>query len=120
MAVAMATMRLLNAWQPAPLQDFPPAPVDFNTLGFTFALTGLTSVVFGLAPTLVVVRVNLQDALKGGSRGQSAGRGAARVRRSLVTAELSALLVLMIGVGLLARTFVNLAKTDLGFRAENL
>ncbi|PYT26878.1 MAG: hypothetical protein DMG57_20000 [Acidobacteria bacterium] len=120
MAVALAAVKLLNVWQPLVLQDYPPVTLDFTTLEFTFALTMLTGVVFGMAPAFAAAGVNIQDALKSASHTQSAGRRAARMRQLLVVAELGASLVLMIGAGLLARTFVKLATIDLGFPPENL
>jgi putative ABC transport system permease protein len=120
MAMAFATVKLLNVWQPLVLQDYPPVSLDSTTLIFTLALTLFTGVVFGVAPALAAASVNVQDALKIASHTQSAGRRGARLRQLLVVSELSASLVLMIGAGLLTRTFVNLARTDLGFGPENL
>jgi putative ABC transport system permease protein len=120
MAAAFAAVRLLNVWQPLVLQDYPPVTLDFMTLGFTLALTVVTGVAFGAAPALAAAGVNIQDSLKSASHTVSAGRRATRFRQVLVVGELAVSLVLMIGAGLLARTFVKLAETDLGFRAENL
>ena len=118
--VAFAAVKLLNVWQPLVLQDYPPVSLDFMTLEFTFALTVFTGVVFGVAPALAAAGVNIQDALKRASHTQSVGRRAVQLRQLLVVTELGASLVLLIGAGLLARTFVKLAATDLGFPAENL
>jgi putative ABC transport system permease protein len=120
MAMALGAVKLLNVWQPLVLQDYPPVSLDMTTLIFTFALTLFTGLVFGVAPALAAAGVNVQDALKSASRTQSAGHRGTRQRQLLVISELSASLVLMIGAGLLTRTFVNLARTDLGFRAGNL
>jgi predicted permease len=120
MAVAFAAVKLLNVWQPLVLQDYPPVSLDFKTMVFTFALTLLAGIVFGGAPALAAAGVNIQDALRNACHTQSAGRRAARMRQLLVVGELGASLILMIGAGLLARTFVKLATTDLGFPSENL
>ncbi len=120
MAVAYGTVQVLNAWKPLLLQGYPPISVDFTTLVFTFALTLFTGLLFGMAPALAAAGVSIQDSLKSASHTHSAGRKAARLRQLLVVAELGASLVLMIGAGLLARSFLKLASTDLGFPAQNL
>jgi putative ABC transport system permease protein len=75
---------------------------------------------FGVAPALAAAGVSIQDSLKSASYTHSAGRKAARLRQLLVVAELGTSLVLMIGAGLLARSFLKLASTDLEFPPENL
>jgi predicted permease len=75
---------------------------------------------FGLAPALSVARVQIQEALKSAGVAHSVGPGAARMRKILVVAELGASLVVLIGAGLLARTFLKLADTNLGFRSDHL
>ena len=119
-AVAYAAMKLLNAWQPAMLEDYPPISLDAVALLFTLAATLVTGLVFGMAPALAAAGVSIQHALKSAGHTYSAGRGSIRLRQLLVVAELGVSLVLLIGGGLLARTFVKLAGTELGFPAENL
>src|SRR5207244_10203680 len=109
----------LNTWKPLVLDRFPALAIDLRTLAFTLTLTLLTGIVFGMAPAFGAARVNIQEALKAAG-GQVSARGAARLRRLLVVVELGLSLVLLIGAGLLARSFVNLAHTPLGFTAENL
>lgn len=94
--------------------------MDLRILGFTFGLTLLTGLVFGMAPAVTATGVSIHEALKTGGPMHSGGRAAARLRQMLVVAELSVSLVLLIGAGLLARSFVKLAHTDLGFPPENL
>ncbi len=119
-ALAYLAVEGLNAWQPAVLQRYPAIAMDATTLVFTFGLTLITGLVFGMAPALAAAGVGIQEALKGGSHSLSGGRGGVRLRQMLVVAELAICLVLLIGAGLLARSFVKLAGTDLGFPAENL
>jgi len=64
--------------------------------------------------------IHLQEALKSGGLGQSASPGARRARHVLVIAELAVSLVLLIGAGLLAKSFLNLSHTNLGFPADHL
>jgi predicted permease len=120
--IALAYMAVagLNAWKPLVLEKYPAIALDFPTLAFTFGLTLITGLVFGMAPAVAAAGVSLHDALKAGGLVQSGGRQATRMRQLLVVAELAVSLVLLIGAGLLARSFVKLAQTDLGFPAENL
>jgi len=94
--------------------------MDLRTLGFTVALTLITGLVFGLAPALGVSGVKIQEALKSAGSGHGGSRGSARVRRLLVVVELGVSLVLLIASGLLAKSFLNLARTELGFPVANL
>jgi len=118
--LALAAVRLLNITKPLVLVRYPEIAVDLRTLLFTFGLTVLTGLIFGLAPALGAAGVSLQEALKSGGHGHSASRAARRLRRLLIVAELAVSVVLLIGAGLLAKSFLNLAHTDLGFPARNL
>ena len=76
------------------------------------------SVVFGLAPALAISRADLNDALKEGSRGSSGGRRL--LREAMVALEVAVSLILLIGAGLLVRSFVRLEHADPGFRADHV
>ena len=119
-AIAVLAVDLLNTIKPAVLLRYPAISLDLRVLAFTFALTLLTGLIFGMAPAIAAMQVNVQETLKATVQTQSIGRGSARFRRLLVAAELAISLVLLIGAGLLARSFLNLAKTDLGFVSDNL
>ncbi|HKX00475.1 MAG TPA: ABC transporter permease [Bryobacteraceae bacterium] len=110
----------LNVWKPLALDRYPVIAMDLAALAFTIGLTLVTGVLFGMAPAAAAVRVSIHDALKSGGQMQSGGRRSGWVRRLLVVAELGISLVLLIGAGLLARSFVKLASVDLGFPPENL
>jgi predicted permease len=94
--------------------------LDWRT--FVFALTAslLTGALFGLAPALQISRVNLNESLKEGGRGSSGGSRHNRLRGLLVIAEVSLAFVLLIGAGLLMRTFFYLQKVDPGFNPERV
>jgi putative ABC transport system permease protein len=119
-ALALGAIELLNAWQPLVLSRYPPVVMDLRTLAFTVALTLITGLVFGIAPALGVSGVKIQEALKSAGSGHGGSRGRARLRRSLVVVELGVSLVLLIAAGLLGKSFLNLARTELGFPAGKL
>ncbi len=92
--------------------------LDGRVLAFTMGLSILTGVIFGLAPALAASRPDPTWALKDGSRGATSTRG--RLRGALVVAELALSLVLLVGTGLMARSFVQLRQVDPGFRPDHV
>jgi putative ABC transport system permease protein len=119
-AIAWLAIGALAAARPASLQRFPPITMDLSALGFSIALTLATSLLFGVAPALSVAGRDIQEALKSFSLAHSGGRGAARMRKVLLVGQLGVSLVLVIGGGLLLRSFLNLAHTELGFQTDRL
>jgi len=92
--------------------------VDPTVLGFTVAIALLTSLFFGLTPALQASKINLVQTLKDGTRGQSGGPRASRVRGALVVAEVALSLVLLIGAGLMIKSLARLLKVDPGFKTD--
>jgi putative ABC transport system permease protein len=93
--------------------------LDERVLVFTLGLSLVTGVIFGSAPALQLLRANVQGALKeGGNAGEGPQRN--RLRGMLVVAEVALALVLLVGAGLLIKSFARLQETDAGFRAENV
>jgi predicted permease len=91
---------------------------DGTALGFTLALAIVTGIVFGLAPALHASEASLLDALKDASRGSTGGRRT-WVRNALVVSEIAFACVLLVGAGLLIRSFVRVLDVDLGFRPSS-
>jgi putative ABC transport system permease protein len=91
--------------------------LDWRVAAFTAALSLMTGLFFGLIPALQSSRVELQSALK---EGAGAGAQTNLLRGALVVVEVAATLVLLIGAGLLIKSFIRLYETDLGFKAENV
>jgi predicted permease len=92
--------------------------LDLRALGFTFAVTILTGLLFGLAPSLQATRLELVSALKSGSAG--ARRRRIDLRQALVVAEVALSVVLLVGAALFVRTLQNLHAVNAGFEAENV
>jgi len=91
--------------------------LDARILLFTIAVAAATGVAFGLMPALAASRPDMHDALKDGTRGTTAGRG--RLRKALVIAEVALSLILLVGTGLMVRSFVRLKNVDPGFRPDH-
>jgi predicted lysophospholipase L1 biosynthesis ABC-type transport system permease subunit len=88
--------------------------IDHTVLGFTAILTLMTGVAFGLIPALQASRPDLQGIMKEAGRVAGTGRPGARIRRGLVVAEIAVSLMLLVGAGLLLRSFQQLIAVDLG------
>ncbi len=109
---------LLVAAGQADLPRIDEVAVDRTVLGFSLVLALLTGGLFGLAPALQSSRPDLHSALKDSSRGSTAGRN--HFRSSLVVAEVALALVLLIGAGLLIRSFWRLQTESPGFNPDNV
>ena len=94
--------------------------VDARVFGFTLVVSLLTGIVFGLVPAIHASKPNLNETLKEGSRGSMGGGSGKRTRSILVTVEVGLSLVLLIGAGLMIKSFIRLQQTHLGFNTENL
>ena len=118
--LAWVAVRLVNASKTGMLLRYPPISMDLHALGFAFSLTLAATLLFGAAPALSAATTRIYESLKTGQLTHTGGTAAARLRKILLVAELAVSMVLLLGAGLLARTFLNLAHTDLGFRTDHL
>ena len=94
--------------------------INFTVLAFTFGLSMLAGMVAGLAPVWHSTRTNLNESLKAGGRSDSGTSSHNRLRSVLVVSEVALSLVLLIGAGLMVRSFVEMLRADLGIRPDNV
>jgi putative ABC transport system permease protein len=118
--LALWGVDLLLAMAPAGLPRIDEVSVNASVLLFTAGVTVLTGVLFGAFPALHAARSNVSGMLKDGMRGSSGGVASRRARNTLVMAEMALAVVLLVGAGLLIRSFTKLLAVDPGFRAERV
>ncbi len=94
--------------------------LNIPVLLFSLGIAIVTALIFGLAPALQSANQHLVEPLKEAGRGVSGGFRRGRLRNALVIVEVALSLVLLVGAGLMMRTFVALQQVDLGFRPDNL
>jgi predicted permease len=120
LALGLAGVRALIAMSARQLPGGADAAVHAPVLAFTMGLALVTGIVFGLVPALTVIRGNTSAMLKDDSTRGSASRGTSVMRSALVVAEMALALVLLIGAGLLIRSFARLQHVDPGFSSDNV
>ena len=118
--LALWGVDLLLALAPGDIPRAREIGVDVPVLAFTFAVSVLTGLVFGLAPALQGSRGDVSGALKEAARGSAASFGRSRLRGALVVVEVALAVVLLTGAGLLMRSFVRLTDVDPGFSPANV
>lgn len=113
-----AALKAIIAVEPPSFAHLSHVSLDLRVLAFTFGVALLTIILFGLAPISVVRHLNLAEDLKRSGRSATRKRGASAT--VLVAAEVALCFVLLIGTGLLVRTFANILRVDPGFHADNV
>ncbi|MFY9556063.1 MAG: ABC transporter permease, partial [Blastocatellia bacterium] len=94
--------------------------IDGRVLVFTLGLSLMTATIFGLAPALDAARVDLNESLKEGGRSSTGGARRRRIRSLLVVSEVALAMLLLVGAGLLIKSFARLQSVDPGFRLDNV
>ena len=113
--LTVVAMRLLIALGPASVPRLDELAVDVRVVAFAIAIALTTMVTFGLLPALQAARHDPQDALRADSRGSTASAGRRRIRSILTIAEVALSVALLIGAGLLIRSFSRLQQVEPGF-----
>jgi len=112
--------QMLIALKPQNLPRLDEIGVDLRVFGFTLGVSLLTGLIFGLLPAWTASRAASSSGLKEGARGASASRSQQRLRNAFVVGELAVALVLLVGAGLLVKTFWKLRNVEPGFNPEHL
>jgi len=121
LAGAWWSVAALQAAKSSPLPHANPIQVDVTVLVFTIAMSILVGVLFGLAPALQVSELNLTEELKSSAQAVVGGSGGKRLLRdTLVVAEIAASLALLVGAGLLLRSFARLRNAEIGVQTQNV
>jgi putative ABC transport system permease protein len=118
LALARWGKNLLVAFISPSLPSLEPIGLDYRVLGFSLILAVVTGLAFGLAPALQASRVSLNEVLKEAGRGGAELRTGMLFRNLLLISETALAMVLLVGAGLLFRSFMRVLGIDLGFKAE--
>ena len=120
LALAFAALRSLAASRLAHLPRVENLSIDFQVLAFTLAISLAAGVMFGLMPVFKYARPQLSNALAGGGRSSTEGKERHRARSLLVVVQVALAAVLLVGSGLMIRTFRALRHVDPGFTADHV
>jgi putative ABC transport system permease protein len=120
LALGFWLLRLLLAVSPPGTPGLQQIHIDLYVLSFTFLITVLTGLLFGLAPALQLSRIDLNRSLKDTGKGVPGAARGGRLRGALVISEMALALILLIGSGLLIKSFILLQRVDPGFNPSHL
>ena len=118
--LALWGTKLLVSFKPENLPRLSEINVDARVLVFTLGVSVLTGLIFGLVPAWAASRGRVGDALKEGGRNATAGGARQRLRSTFVVVELAVALVLLVGAGLLVKTFWKLRSVEPGFNPDHV
>ncbi len=120
LALSIGLVHLIRTLGPASIPRIRSIGIEASTLVFATVVTLFSVLVFGLAPALNLARTQVSDSLRQGGRSLTSGARTGRSRNTLVVAEITLSLVLVVGAGLLVRTVQRLAGIDPGFEPDNI
>ncbi|HXT16380.1 MAG TPA: ABC transporter permease [Gemmatimonadaceae bacterium] len=118
--VAVWTLRGMTAMLPPEVTSTMPFTLSGAAIAFTAVVSLITGILFGLVPALQSTRPDLVTELRNNSGKLSGGRGAARFRTSLVTAQIALSMALLIAAGLFIKSLRNVSRVDLGITVDNM
>jgi putative ABC transport system permease protein len=116
--LAKWSLDILMKMAPQNLPRLSDVALDGRVLVFSAAITLLTGIVFGLVPALQASKPNINEAMKDGGRGSTEGGRRQLIRNTLVVLEVAAALVVLVGAGLITKTFIRLQHVDTGFNPD--
>jgi len=119
-AVGLLGLSALLALSSTQIPGTPSASLDLAVLAFTFTLAILTGLVFGIVPAIAVSRGNAASYLRDDSRSGTASRSTGAIRAFLVVGETTVAVMLLVGAGLLLKSFARLQSVNPGFATENV
>jgi putative ABC transport system permease protein len=120
LALGSLGLKALIAAAPDGIPRLETISIDGRVLGFTLLTTLATALFFGLLPALNVSKTGQSESLKEGARGASGSRQTRRLRNLLVAAEIAISIVLLIGAGLMSKSFIRLQNADPGVNVNNV
>ncbi|MGJ5815380.1 ABC transporter permease [Paludibaculum fermentans] len=118
--IAWWGVRIIGKWGSATMPKLAQSQVDWLVVGYTFLVSAAAGILFGAIPAWQVLRLNLADTLRDESRGSSGGTRKGLTRSLLVVSEVALSVILLVGAGLLLRTFIELNRLDLGFKPDRV
>src|SRR4029453_16067876 len=118
--LAFVGIRVIRAFGPPTIPRLNETALDLHVLGWVLAISALAGILVGLAPALATLRRNLRPAGEEGGRSVTGGVAAGRIRRALVVAEFALAIVLLVGAGLLVRSWWHVNRVDPGFKPERV
>jgi putative ABC transport system permease protein len=118
--VAAGSVKLFRVIIPGNLPRLAEVSFDARLLAYTFGISLLTGLVFGLMPAIGVARLNLSGSLKGDGQRSTAGATTVRMRGALVITEVALSAAVLVGAGLMFKSFLRLQQVDPGFQSDNV
>jgi predicted permease len=118
LAIGVAGSRVLATLVPEEVRRVQPIGIDMTVLLFAAVITIVSAALFGVFPAMQSVRAALSSSVRGGREGTS--RSASRARGALVVTQLAMAVMLLVGAGLLLRSFIKMQTLDLGYRTQGV
>lgn len=120
LALMALTLQLVLRAAPADIPRIDEVSIDLPVFVFALGISGVTGLLFGVIPAFATVRRSIHDHLKEGGRSPTRSSGQHRVSQALVVTEVTLTLVLLVGAGLLVRSFFLLTGQETGFRTDDV
>ena len=120
LGLAAVALRVLTSIEPTGLPPLAPVRLDLTAIAFTLLVAVVTTLIFGLAPALRTLHVDLVESLREGGQHATVGSRRQRLRGALVAIEVALAVMLVIGAGLMIRSLAALGDIDLGFNPDRV